>query len=286
MADTRRIWWLASYPKSGNTWVRMFLNCYVTGFPVNINAPFQYAAGDLAPAMYQLTSARPITEMDDSDVVYYRMAVLKNFIYTRASEDVALKTHHAKIALDDIPLIPPKLSKGALYIVRDPRDVVVSFADHTGKTIDGAVDALANPEQCLVKDTNKLFHVLTSWSGHVDSWTAHNDDVPVGIVKYEDLRSDPKAAFRDVLRILGFPEPREDRFQFALDQTTFSNLKRIEATTGFRELGKGDVFFRTGSAGTWKNTLSPEQIERIENNHRHTMERVGYEVSITEPAAT
>lgn len=274
-----RIWWLASYPKSGNTWVRMFLNCYVTGFPADINSAWQYASGDLQPQWYQLTAAKAIGEMDDPDSIYYRPAVLMNHLYTAATRDITLKTHHANVELDGIPLIPPRLSKGAIYIVRDPRDVVLSFADHIGQAIDEAIETLANVQQTISKDGSNLYHVLTSWSGHVDSWTVRNTNVTTAVVRYEDMLSTTNKTFRLILNALGFKEIDEEKFRFAMDQTNFVKLKAQEEKKGFRETGKGERFFRSGRAGVWREVLSQKQVERIEANHAHSMSRFGYEPS-------
>lgn len=275
METSRRIWWLASYPKSGNTWVRMFVNAYVTGFPVDLNSAYQYASGDLQPRMYQLTAAVPIDRMIDPDPIYYRPAVLLNFLHTSASRDIVLKTHHAKVECDGIPLIPPRLSKGALYIVRDPRDVVSSFADHCGFSIDESIEAMGRNEQTLTKNDSSLYHVLLSWSAHVDSWTVNNRDVPTSVVRYEDMVSDTEATFKKILMALGL-EYDEGRFHFAMEQAEFSRLKAKEEAKGFREAGKGGTFFREGKSGRWRDVLTGEQVKKIESAHRETMRRWGY----------
>lgn len=276
----KRIYWLASYPKSGNTWVRMFLNAYVSGFPVRLNSAFQFASGDLMPQWYQLTAAKAIGEMDDPASLYYRPAVLMNHLATAATRAICLKTHHAKIECDGIPLIPPRLSLGALYIVRDPRDVVISFADHCGVSIDEAVGLMANDQQTISKDDSKLYHVLTSWSSHVDSWTVNNkgvNAVTTAVVRYEDMVDDPDRQFRLIVDALHLGDFDDDRFRFALNETQFNRLSDAEDDGGFRETGKGAKFFRRGKAGGWRDTLTSKQVERIEANHRHAMERWGYE---------
>jgi len=276
--DRQRIWWIASYPKSGSTWVRMFVNAYVTGWPTNINSAWQYATGDLQPQLYQLTSAQPVTDMIDVDCFYYRPAVLLNHVATSHTKDCALKTHNAKVEVDGMPMIPPKLSKGALYIVRDPRDVAVSFAHHLGVKVDEAIEKMAHEGQMLEKQPYKLFHILSSWSMHVNSWTTANKDVRTGVVRYEDLLADPAKWFRSVLAALGIDADDEERFQFALEQTKFENLQSLEGDTGFQENGKGDKFFRRGEAGGWRDALTRKQVRRIEKAHAKTMQRWGYDL--------
>jgi hypothetical protein len=271
----KRIWWVASYPKSGSTWVRMLLNAYITGFPPDINSAWQYVTGDLQPSTYQITSAESLNNLVDTDIVYYRPAVLMNHILTSASRDLALKTHHAKVELDGIEMIPPRLSKAALYIIRDPRDVVHSFANHMGCTIDDAIEKMQNNQMTLTKNESSLYHVLLSWSAHVDSWTIHNKSVRTEVVKYEDLLEKPNRTWPLVLKAMGL-EVDHSRLNEALDRCKFSELKKQEEDKGFRENGSGDVFFRKGKSGTWKNLLSPQQIRLVEDNHRVTMERWQY----------
>lgn len=277
--DRRRIWWLASYPKSGSTWVRMFVNAYVSGFPLDLNSAWQYATGDLQPQTYQLTAAQPITDMSDVDCVYYRPAVLLNHILSSHTKDTMLKTHHAKLEVDGIPLIPPRLSRGALYIVRDPRDVAISFADHLGVSIDKAIERMASNEQLLEKKPYRLFHFLASWSTHVDSWTVQNRDVRTSGVRYEDMVSKPKDTFQQILLALGLPAHNKERFQFALAQTKFDHLQALERDGGFREKGNGEAFFRAGKAGKWRKVLSAKQVRTIEQNHGETMRRWKYELT-------
>jgi len=276
MGDERkRIWWLASYPKSGSTWVRMLLNAYITGFPPEINSAWQYASGDLQPHVYQLTAAQPIDKFEDVDSVYYRPAVPMNFVLTSPTTDRVLKTHHAKVELDGIPLIPPRLSRGGLYVVRDPRSIAPSFADHMGISIDEAVDLMANNQATIHKESARLYHVLLSWSSHVDSWTVANKDLRVGVVRYEDLVEHPDETWPAVLRALGLDVDR-DRLRVAIDRASFDRMRAAEDEKGFREKGKGARFFRRGRVDAWRDELSAAQVKRIARAHRATMERFGY----------
>jgi len=275
MDNRQRLWWIASYPKSGSTWVRMVVNAYVTQMPPDINSAWQYATGDLQPHVYQLTAAVSIGKMQEVDAFYYRPAVLLNHILTSPVRDKCLKTHHAKLTVDGIPLIPPRLSKGALYIIRDPRAIASSFANHMGCAVDDAIDKMAHNECTIAKTDSKLCHWLTSWSSHVDSWTVHNKDVHTSVVRYEDLHNTPNRTWPLVLKALGIDVDGE-RLDRAIEMCEFDKLKDTEAEKGFRENGKGDRFFRRGQAEAWRDELTAKQIRTIEKNHRHTMQRWGY----------
>ena len=107
----RRIYWIASYPKSGNTWVRMFLNSYLTGFPPDINTAFQCIRSDLHPGTFQLTCGRAIESLTITEQFIYYPAVLLNLLHTANAKDIYLKTHHAKVNVDKTTLILPQFSK-------------------------------------------------------------------------------------------------------------------------------------------------------------------------------
>lgn len=276
VVDERKIWWLASYPKSGNTWVRMFLNAYITGFPLDLNTGFQYAYGDNLITYFQSVACRPANNLTVTEQVFYRPAVLMTHLSMSAAKHIALKTHHAKVQVDGIPLFPPKVSAGAVYIVRDPRDIVISFADHLGQSIDDTIKSMNERQYVLEHRITKLIHILTTWSLHVTTWTKKNVDIAVKVIKYEDMIENPEYEFERILEALGFDTINRDRFNFALDQTRFENLQTLEEKNGFKECGKGKKFFRVGKSGQWKTILTPEQIQQIEEDHGEVMEELGY----------
>jgi hypothetical protein len=278
--DDRSIWWLASYPKSGSTWVRMFMNCFISGFPLNINTAFQYVISDTHLPLVQSATLRPATELTDREQVYARTAMLMNALNMSQAIDLCVKTHHAKVNVDDIPLIPPKITKRALYLIRDPRDVVISMADHMGESIDTVIEYMNNMTQAARHRTSNQAHYLLTWSKHVESWTGRNNNVEYTVIRYEDLVANPEEVFIKVVNALGFHAINKDKFNFALKQTTFENLRAMEDEFGFKEKGEGEKFFRVGKAGQWKTVLTEEQIRLIEENHKEVMSQHGYEPAL------
>ena len=276
LVNERKIWWLASYPKSGNTWARMFLNAYVTGFPLDVNSAFQYAMGDLNPSYYQLVSARPANDLTSTEQFCYRSAALMNLISMSPACNITLKTHHAKVAADEFVLIPPSLSRAAVYIVRDPRDVAISYADHLGETIDTTIQRMNEMQHVAEHRVSKLIHVLTTWSTHVKSWTDVNNNIPVVVIRYEDMIDNTEETFRKILKGLGILIIDELRFKFAMEQTTFDNLKKLEENGTFREKGAGEKFFRVGKYNQWHSVLNKKQIKKIEEDHGEYMIKYGY----------
>jgi len=276
----RKIWWFASYPKSGNTWLRMFINSYVSGFPIDINSAFQFAYNDLTSQVVQITCARPLDRMTFEEQSYYRPATLLNFLNVYATRDIVLKTHHAKIAVNDIPVCPFQLSRGAVYLVRDPRDIAVSFADHLGEDIDEAIAHMCNIKFAL-KNKDNLHHILLTWSEHVKTWTKLNENIKTLVLKFEDLLDKPHEEFTKVIQFLTMPVD-QDRLDFAIKENTFKNLRKHEEENGFAELSENSAsgkFFRVGKANQWKDILTKEQVTKIEEDHSEMMEEFDYELT-------
>lgn len=270
------IWWIASYPKSGSTWMRCFINAAVTGFPIDINAAFQYATVDLVKHVYQHTAHLPVSDMDTREYVYYRPAALLNYLALCPHRDACFKTHHANVTIDSIPMCPPKLTKGILYILRDPRDICPSMAQHMGLTIDETIAFMAN-DKSVINDLDGHWHWLCSWNSHVRSWIDGHDEMRFDYVRYEDMLATPVETFQKALDALGLKKITRERLVFALEQTAFDNLQKQEKENGFSEVGqKQDRFFNYGKAGHWQDVLTTKQVRRIEENHGDVMRRFGY----------
>jgi hypothetical protein len=272
-SEDRKIWWLASYPKSGNTWVRMFLNCYATRFPVSLNTVFQFVVSDLRSEIYQMMSPRPLSEMSLREQFMYLPGALINLIKMSNTKNIVVKTHNAKAIVEGITLVPPSISAGAVYIIRDPRDVVISLSHHFNITINEAITML-NDGHRAGESKHGLFHMFMSWSQNVCSWTKNNKDVPTLVVKYEELNV---AAFEVILKHFEVTVPdHEERLKFAMEQTEFSNLQKQEIANGFVEKAGKSNFFRSGKSGQWKTVLTKKQQEVITDNNKEVMEYYGY----------
>jgi hypothetical protein len=272
----RKILWLASYPKSGNTWVRMFLNCYATRFPLQMNTAYQFVVGDLKPEVYQMMSPRPLDELTFTEQFMYHQGALLNLIKLTNTQNVCVKTHNAKAVIEGTVVIPPRISGHSVYLIRDPRDVVLSMAAHFNTTLDQAIIDLNNEGRAGLAAFN-LHHMFMSWSNNVDSWTKNNKDVPTMIFRYEDLLKTPVKAFTAIVEQLGFNVPdHEERLKFALEQTTFDNLQAMEKEEGFIEKRGGGAFFRVGKAGQWKTKLTKSQLDAIEGPNKEVMKTYGY----------
>ncbi len=269
-----KIWWLASYPKSGNTWLRMFLTAYARGGFVNINMAEGLGTSDLNAYFYQAVSPRPIERLRPEEILLIRPAALLHMtsFYNNPKAPFFLKTH--SMYKYELGTIPHPLTHGAIYLVRDPRDIAVSYAKHCGKPLDLIIAAMGNAQHALHDEQSPIFQLLGTWSMHVQSWL---DATLIKrlVIRYEDLLEQPRESFFGILKFIQY-QLNQPVFDRALAATTFDALRAQEDRIGFKERRCGDRFFNQGKTGAWKDTLSKAQSDRIESDHREVMQTMGY----------
>jgi aryl sulfotransferase len=129
----------------------------------------------------------------------------------------------------------------------------------------------------------QLRHKLSGWSGHVASWLEQTD-IPVHLLRYEDLQADTFGALRRALAFARRPVTDEEITR-AIACADFAELRRQEQDKGFGETPRraGGLFFRRGEVGCWRDELTPEQVARIEATHGPMMRQLGYELSVDAP---
>lgn len=206
--------------------------------------------------------------------------------YQAWAEDQALtpilKNHSAFMTLEDgRSVFPPEWSRGAVHIVRDPRDVAVSFSSHMGTSIDTTIDRMNDPRFCFVASPIPRIQIpqpLQTWSGHFLGWK--QAPMPVLQIRYEDMSENPFVSFRKIVDFceLGIGD---DALRQALAKCSFRNLQDSERRGGFRErpVTASDAFFRKGVAGAWRETITRTQARRIEKDHGDVMQQLGYALS-------
>jgi hypothetical protein len=177
------------------------------------------------------------------------------------------------------PLFPTKVTRGAVYVVRDPRAVAVSLAHHTGRGIDAEIARMADANLSYTSSSKhldeQLQQRLQTWSGHVQSWL----EAPfrVHVARYEDMVADPAAAFGAIARFLDLPHDAE-KIASAVAATTFSRLQEQERAAGFIERPRhSPVFFREGRVDGWRTALTAAQAARIVAAHGTVMRQWGYD---------
>lgn len=261
--------WLASYPKSGNTWMRVLLSNLVAGSDraADINR--------LSDEQLLIARARFADDMLlDGDLL--RGPILREmrrrhseFVAETVSRPFFCKTHDR---FD--PAVLGRKARAALYMVRDPRDVAISLSHHNSMTIDDTITRMVDPAFWMGGPL-QLRYLLGDWGDHVESWIGAAD-CRVKIVRYEDLLSDTVAAVTAIIDFLGGDIAPGD-VRRAVAHSGLAELQRQEAVTGFREaLPRQKRFFRSGRAGEWHDVLATAQVRRIEHHFGPAMTRLGY----------
>ncbi|MBI5539773.1 MAG: sulfotransferase domain-containing protein [Bacteroidia bacterium] len=276
----KNIVWLASYPKSGNTWCRVFLSNYLskTNVPVDINKL------DIGTIFSSRNVIEENTGFDISELTANECDELRSFAFSKwaenQDENAFLKTHDAYTPLiSGENMFPVNATKSAIYIVRNPLDVAVSFANHMATTVEKTVEKMCEQDFCLAASTKKynqqVRQRLLTWSGHVKSWTEQNH-FPVLVICYEDILQNPVAEFKKILNFLSIPY-NDEKFLNAIAFSSFDNIKKAEKENGFKEKpAKCNTFFNIGKSGYYKNMLSQESIQRIVNEHSLIMKKYNY----------
>ena len=269
--------WLASYPKSGNTWFRIFIANLLnnTDNPVNINALPRMVACDRR-------TFDDLIGIESADLTNEEIDALRPEVYeylaTQAEEPLFIKCHDAYTLLPDgRAIFPPRVTK-AIYLIRNPLDVAVSYSFHVGKSIDQIIVAMDNSNACFdLKYKSMVIPLpqrIMSWSENVTSWV-EAQEIEVHIVHYEDMKNHPLRTFTAAARFAGLPCD-EASIRRAIEFSDFRVLKQQEKAEGFTEIVTEDGFFREGRVGNWRQHLTCEQVERLVAAHGKVMRRCGY----------
>lgn len=268
--------WLASYPKSGNTWLRAFLHNLMRNpnEPYDINRLTDFTLSDAQMRWYQLFDPRPGSQITKEEVAALRPKVHE--LMTRTHPDsVFVKTHNALVEDRGTSMISMEYTAGAIYVIRNPMDLVISYAHHYGLTIDAAIAAIATSGLASANEEIHCYERYGTWSEHVSSWT-HRPNPALHVVRFEDMLIAPHRTFAGVIAFLGLKVSRE-RLDKAIRLSSFKVLREQEKRHGFIErTANAQWFFREGKAGQWRQVLNADQIDAITAVHREQMARFGY----------
>ena len=204
------IYWLASYPKSGNTWTRTLL----TNFLRNADQPADINSLDGGP----IASARQVFDdhvgIEASDLTQDEIERYRPFVYeqmsAQATEPLYLKVHDAfTYTRYGYPLISKAATAGVVYLLRNPLDVAVSFAHHSATTVERMVRKMGEPDFAFVEKPQRLHSQLRqrllTWSGHVTSWV-DEPGLRVLVMRYEDMQADTATVFTSIVRFCGLDD--------------------------------------------------------------------------------
>jgi hypothetical protein len=278
--NQRNIVWLASYPKSGNTWFRVFLTalCQEDIIDPDINELYE------TPIASSRQLFDEITGVFSADLQPSEIELLRPDVYRQNAMESDRVIYHKvhdtwSLLPDGQALFPSEVTKGVIYFIRDPRDVAVSFAHHLNVNFDRAIALMNNTNYAFCSRTDRLNgqlrQKLGSWSEHVKSWVDRSG-LPILVLRFEDMKSLPLPTFTRAVKFLDLEYP-QSAIEKAIELSSFDRLQKQEVKHGFRERSHAaSSFFRKGIIGDWRNNLAPDQVERIIKNHAETMRRYGY----------
>lgn len=267
----QRIIWLASFPKSGNTWTRYFLAQYFMpkGEKPGINELKKFTLADVRQDFFDQASGAPYNGTTFDQWLSIRPKVLRLLAQARPGHHF-VKTHCQIQRVGDIDVITPEVTAAAIYIIRNPFDVALSYARHLSMDVDAAIDRMADP-QSLNTTPTMIFEMLGRWDDHIKSWISA-PGLPLHVMRYEDMVDETEAAFRGLLTYLKAPI-QDGQLRRSIRASSFGELQKQEKRHGFRERPDGmKQFFAKGTSGGWRGELTPAQVGRIRSEFLPTIE--------------
>lgn len=273
------ITWIASYPKSGNTWVRAFLCSYFSSshkkFDFNIlknipTFPHHFEIAFLRKKYKNFNFNNLAAHWDE----FQKILINKNIKF--------LKTHNALVNFNGYDFTNLNNTIGVIYIIRDPRDVLISYANHQNMTYEKMFFQMKNNNNFEKTNDYKDRTLLSSWKNHYNSWKSFPKNYL--LIRYEDLLSDPIKYFSKIIKhlnqIYGLKVDQK-KIEKSVSEVKFENLKKIELEKTFFEnpsqnIKEGKNFFRQGKGGQWKGSLKEELINNIVQEFSKEMRENNY----------
>ena len=290
---SKHIFWIASYPKSGNTLLRAIISALF--FSEDGYFDFQMLKHTTQFEMRKRLDV--INEINKNDFLkigdlkvlskYWQLLQSKKNLNINKGFGF-VKSHSNLVSLFNNWFTTPELTAGYIYVIRDPRDIAISWSKHSGLTLDKSIDFMIDYKSCIEwSRSNSILPeniipktYLGSWDEHVLAWTENNFQVPHLILKYEDLVYKKKESINNIIDFfknsyqISFKNIN-NKISNIITSTNFENLKSLEEKKGFEEASQGR-FFRKGEKNQWKKTLDNIQIKKIEEKFKDFMNKYDY----------
>ena len=273
--------WLASYPKSGNTMVRALLSSYFFSKDGIFN--FELIKNIKQFPNKALFIKNKIDTRNEKEVIKNYLKVQESFNIKNSIQ--FLKTHSYLFNIENNPFTNLEYSLGVIYIVRDPRNVVLSNSNHNSQSDEKSAEDLIKGNAINDKKNVKVYP--GTWNGNFNSWKSFQSVNKYLLIKYEDMIRDKDKAFYEILKFIHSIKNVEfvlnkEKFKNVLESTDFDRMQKLENENGFEEsvinkkTGKQVKFFNLGKKTNWKNSLSTNIKNKIEKEFKKEMIELGY----------
>ena len=275
--------WLASYPKSGNTLVRSLLSSY-------------FFSKD---GIFNFEIIKNIKQFPTKEVflkngveINNEKEVIRNYLKVQESINLKssiqfLKTHSYLFNIENNPFTKLEYSLGVIYIVRDPRNVVLSVSNHNSQSHEKSTEDLISGRQIRNKVNDDIIVYPGTWGGNYNSWKSFKPVNKYLLIHYEDLIKEKDKTFNKILKFIHNLKKVEfvldkKKFNNVLDSTDFERVQKLEIQTGFEEsainkkTGKKVKFFNLGAKTNWQSSLEPKLQNEIQKAFEKEMKELGY----------
>ena len=282
------IFWIASYPKNGNTWLRSLLSAYY--FTKNGN----FINDKILKNIPQFPEKRYFTNFDYDKSIPASTAqfwIKAQEIINKEKKIKFFKTHNIYGSLNNTDFSNKYNSIGAVYIIRDPRNVITSMMNHFEMNKDDALNFMLNEKKFTYdhfkKNDYSDFQFISSWEKNYKSWIK-NKDFPIKLIKYEDLIDQTFYVVKDLINFINKTCKLSNNFdkskaQNAIETTSFEKLKKIENNHGFSESIKSKnrdknkvPFFHLGPNNNWQKIFDPSFANKLNTIFKETLEELQY----------
>ena len=275
--------WLASYPKSGNTLIRSLLSAYF--FSKNGNFNFELLKNIKQFPIKELFLKYGVDIKNEKEVIRNYIPIQK-FINIKNSIQF-LKTHSYLFNIENNPFTKLEYMLGVIYIVRDPRNIVLSFSNHSSQSHEKSAEDLIKGRELRDKDKEDITVYPGTWAGNFNSWKSFKTVNKYMLIKYEDLIREKDKIFYEILRFIHNLKNVEfvldkKKFNNVLENTNFDQMQKLESENGFvesmndKKTGNKVKFFNLGEKTSWKNSLKTSIKNQIENEFKKEMKELGY----------
>lgn len=278
--------WLASYPKSGNTWLRTLISSY-----------YYSSDGFYKHELIKQIGQFPEKKYFESFEYDPKSVIGTSNFWIKAQEKINrdkklrfLKTHNVFGKINNNPFTSKENSIGCIYIVRDPRNVITSLSNHYELDYEKSLEWMTNHKKYIYDNRGENdygnFQFISSWSNNYKSWKIQKD-VPIKIIRYEDLLEKTYEVTKDIIRFINETSKIQVKIDIkklknSVNSTLFVKLKKLEKNNGFSEAifskkkNKMIPFFNLGPDNNWKNILNKSFADKLCNIFAEDLLELGY----------